>query len=116
MSSNSFEAHQKCIQVKDHLVKPVRQRRSRKQILELLDLFKHSGQSVSLFYQQHMINRSVFHKWKSRYRTEAKAASSPGGFAQLQIMPSSSGSLFAEANGIRIFHTVSAAFLKELLP
>jgi transposase-like protein len=102
--------------VEENQAKPVRARRSRKQILDLLNLFDKSGVTVAAFCRQHKVNSKVFHKWKSRYKAGTKASSSTGGFSRVQIAPSSTNALFAEVNGIRIYQAVSAHFLKELLP
>jgi hypothetical protein len=93
---------------------PVRNRRSKQQILDLLSVFENSNLTVQEFCSTHNINAGNFHKWTSRYKrntgTEKFIA---GGFAAMNIVASHSG-LFAEVNGIRIYQPVSASFLKEL--
>jgi hypothetical protein len=94
---------------------PVRYRRSRQEIQDLLDLFAKGNSGVKDFCKQHNISAANFHKWKSRYRTFSND-NAAAGFATLDVLPSlSSASLFAEVKGIRIYQVVSASFLKELL-
>jgi hypothetical protein len=108
--------------IKFHFVdqnKPIRYRRSRQQIQELLNLFANSNSGVKDFCKQHSISAANFHKWKSRYKTgKEKKTGLPGGqagFARIDVFSSSSAMLFAEVKGIRIYQAVSASFLKELL-
>ena len=102
----------------EQLQKPVRYRRNRQQIQDLLNLFANSNSGVKDFCKQHSISPANFHKWKSRYKTGKKKKTGlpagQAGFARVDVF-SSSASLFAEVNGIRIFQPVSASFLKELL-
>lgn len=94
--------------------KPVRTRRNRAEIMNLLGKFEKTNVSIKEFCTMHHISKAAFHKWQNRYKrkTESRA-----GFAALQINPSSvntNTSLFAEIKGIRIYQPVAASYLKEL--
>ena len=93
----------------------VRQRRSRKQIEELLQLFSKSPCSVKEFCKEQGISPANFHKWKGRYKVGPVAKQKPSGFASIDVTRPPLPGLFAEVNGIRIYQPVSASFLKELL-
>ena len=97
--------------------KPIRHRRSRQQIEELLNLFANSKVTVKDFCKQQGISRANFHKWKSRYKSKPDGKEKTTGFARVDVVDLSSISqrLFAEVNGIKIYQAVSASFLKELL-
>jgi hypothetical protein len=96
--------------------KPLRLRRNRRQIVELLEQFENAGVSVADFCKQHHISISNFHKWKSRYKSKPVAKNKTSVFTTLDILSSSSpASLFAEVKGIKIYQPVSASFLKDLL-
>ena len=96
--------------------KRLRTRRTRGQIVELLDQFEKSKMTRAEFCKQHQINVSNFKKWRSRYKTGTVGSTSSPGFARVEIVsPAAPASLFAEVNGIRIYQPVSAAFLKALV-
>lgn len=86
-----------------------RQFRSKSEILELLQQQQQSGLTIQAFCDQHSIPSGSFHNWKKKISTVNKESSA---FAPVQI--SSSVTLFAEVNGIKIYQPVSAGFLKEL--
>lgn len=96
--------------------KPIRTRRSKSQIINLLNKFEQSALSVQDFCTEHTIHRATFYKWQTRYKASAKKqSSSESGFAALQISPSPTASvLFAEVKGIKIYQPVAASYLKEL--
>ena len=95
--------------------KPVRARRTRQQILELLAQFDQAGSSVVAFCNQHQISRANFHKWKSRYKIVPQSVKPIPGFARVEVVsPMQSSALFAEVKGIRLYQPVSASYLKEL--
>lgn len=98
--------------------KPIRHRRSRQQIQELLNLFAKSDVSVKDFCKQQGISSANFHKWKSRYKSKPDGKEKTPGFARVDVVSSVHATmpgLFAEVKGIRIYRPVSASFLKELL-
>jgi len=96
--------------------KPLRQRRTRQQILELLEQFEQAGSSVVAFCNQHQISRANFHKWKSRYKIIPQSVKPMPRFARVEVIPPvQSSALFAEIKGIRLYQPVSASYLKELL-
>lgn len=94
--------------------KPKAHRRDASEIVSLIEQCGASGLTVSEFCGQHGLNKGTFHTWKKRYRTFGWKQPRPG-FVKLQVKQSMPG-LFAEVNGIRLYQTVSASFLKELLP
>ena len=94
--------------------KPLRPRRSKDQILELLDQFEKSTLPAKEFCLRHHINPAIFNKWKSRYKSKP-IKKTTSGFATIDVASSSTVALFAEVKGIRIYQVVSASFLKELL-
>jgi hypothetical protein len=89
-----------------------RSRRNAKEIKALLESFDSSEMTVKQFCTTNGLSETVFYKWRGRYR----AVEENNDFIALQVSSSSSSGLFAEVNGIRIYQTVSASFLKELLP
>jgi hypothetical protein len=96
--------------------KSSRSRRSKQQVLDLLDEFERAGLGVKEFCIKHGINRAGFYKWQSRYKDKPDQSVNPAGFADLHITSSTlQGSLFAEVQGIKIYQPVAAAYLKELL-
>ena len=99
----------------ENLIQPLRKRRSKHQIQDLLHEFIKSQSTVTDFCKHHNISAGSFHKWKSRYKVNAVTRDRKPGFAKLNVTASSSSSLFAEVNGIRLYQPVSASFLKELL-
>jgi len=86
--------------------------RKKQEILQLLNKYDQSGQSIKSFCAFHNIPNGTFHNWKHKYKNEANALP---GFAPVQVIPSASTGLFAEVGGIKIYQPVSAAYLKELL-
>lgn len=97
--------------------RPVRQRRTNQQILQLLDQFDKSKLTVKDFCRQHSISTGNFHKWKSRNRSNAVGKNKHSAFAALDIVSASqtrSPILFAEVRDIKIYLPVSASFLREL--
>lgn len=99
------------------IVKPKNKRRSRQDILQLLEAFTKAGISVQTFCDQHNIGKSTFHKWQSRYKHKAEASSTATAFSAINIISAAgySATLYAEVNGIKLYQPVSAAYLKELL-
>jgi len=96
-------------------LQPKRSRRTSAEIKHLLEDFKRSGSNANQYCKTMGIAEGLFNKWRSRYGE--KAPPKQNGFVNLQT-PSTAGcepGLFAEVKGIRIYQTVSAQFLKELL-
>jgi hypothetical protein len=95
--------------------RPLRVRRTIRQIIDLLKEFEKGNISAVDFCRQHNISKGTFYKWQSRYRNNLERKTKKPGFADVRIIPSSSATLFAEVNGIKIFQPVAASYLKELL-
>lgn len=94
--------------------KPVRTRRSRAEIMNLLVKFEKTNESVKEFCLMHHISKAAFHKWQNRYKRKTETQA---GFAALQITPgvaSTATTLFAEVKEVKIYQPVPAAYLKEL--
>jgi hypothetical protein len=91
-----------------------KQRRSKAQIIEMLDRFEKSGITVTAFCKQYKVGTKSFYRWQNRYGTASVQADKVG-FATVDIAIDSSAALFAEVKGIKIFQAVSPSFLKELL-
>ena len=83
----------------------------------LLDEFAKAGIGVQEFCDRHTIGKSTFHKWQNRYRNNVNQQKAHAAFADIHILAPAehTATLFAEVNGIKIYRTVSAAYLKELL-
>ncbi len=98
--------------------KKVRIFRDERVILQLIEEFKKSNLSVKEFCAVKGIAQGSFHNWKKKYDGSPAEADLPRGFTRLQINPSSlltNPSLFAEVGSIKIYQSVAAAYLKELL-
>jgi hypothetical protein len=94
-----------------------RSRRSKLQIQELLNEYEKSKLSVADFCKLHHISIKNFHRWKSRYKTNGVDKNKTSSFATLDVVDSTQflPGLFAEVKGIKVYQSVSASFLKELL-
>lgn len=98
-------------------------RRSKKQIIKLLkDYQSNEGLTTVEFCKLHGINKSNFYNWQKRYVYGSKESSNtkPKGFLAVELTPSTQLSLgtptlFAEVKGIRLYHAVSAEYLKTLV-
>jgi hypothetical protein len=90
--------------------KVVRKFRGKSAIVNLLQEQSRSGQTIKTFCAAQGIAEGTFHNWKHKYGSEIEARS---GFATVQLIPEPG--LFAIVGGIKIYHPVSAAYLKELL-
>lgn len=98
-------------------------RRSKKQIIKLLkDYQSNEGLTIVEFCKLHDINKSNFYNWQKRYGYGSKEPGNnkPKGFVTVELTPSaealvSTPTLFAEVKGIRLYHVVSAEYLKTLV-
>ncbi|TDH18056.1 hypothetical protein EXU57_24600 [Segetibacter sp. 3557_3] len=92
-------------------------RRTVGEIKLLLEAFATSGLSIQSFCDQHIIGKSTFHKWQSRYSNKQDQSISKA-FAHREIVTTCvqhSATLFAEVKGIKVYQAVTAAYLRELL-
>ena len=98
------------------VAKPSGVQRSKEEIISLLEECRKSGKSVKEFAKTNGIHEATYYNWRNKYvgkRKEKRA-----GFAKLKINPTQAthtSVLFAKVKGIRIYQTVSASYLKELL-
>lgn len=86
--------------------------RGKQQIEQLLAEQAQSGQSARAFCAAHNIAVGTFYHWRERYGKSG--AREKAGFATVEIVRSKDNGLFAEVGGIKIYQTVTAAYLKEL--
>ena len=102
-----------------------RSRTDQVQILSLLKKFNSQDRlSITQFCRKHKIHRTNFYAWQKRYGKKEEQPN-PKGFVPIEVTPttatssarlSEASALFAEVNGIRLFHFVSPDYLKALLP
>ena len=95
------------------------------QVLLLLKKFNAQNRlSITQFCRKHKIHRTNFYAWQKRHGKKEEQ-SNPKGFVTIEVTPtpatlpvrlSEASALFAEVNGIRLFHFVSPDYLKALLP
>lgn len=73
------------------------------------------------FCKFHKIHKSTFYNWRNLYTKRSIIADKPKGFLTVEVTKecypsiSSTSTLFAEVNGIRLYHFVPADYLKALL-
>ena len=111
--------------MQDSIVAPQAKRRrtDQAQILSLLKKFNSQDKlSVAKFCRKHKIHRTTFYAWQKGHGKKDEECD-PKGFVPVEVAPISSPAglsddptLFAEVNGIRLFHYVSPDYLKALLP
>ena len=96
--------------------KPVSARRTKQQILELLEQFEQACTSMVTFCNRHQISPDIFHKWKRRFKTTADKIITSPGFAPIEDISDTQPSvLFAEVESIGIYQPVTASYHKELI-
>ena len=77
--------------------------------------------TVVKYCKLHKIHKSTYYKWRELYANKNIAAGKPKGFLPVEVTRPSNGflsnmpTLFAEVNGIRLYHFVPADYLKALL-
>lgn len=94
----------------------------KKKILSLLnDYDSRDDVTVIEFCKMHRIHKATFYNWRKRYANKEQHNRKPKGFVPVKLTTpsyasiSDTSSLFAEVNGIRLYHFVSADYLKALL-
>ena len=102
-----------------------RSRTSQAQILSLVKKFNSQNKlNLTQFCKKHQIHRTNFYAWQKRHGKKEEQSNSKG-FVPIEVQPtpptsptglSEASTLFAEVNGIRLFHFVSPDYLKSLLP
>ncbi|MEJ7828860.1 MAG: transposase [Segetibacter sp.] len=96
-------------------------RRTRNQIIKLLKEYESKeGMRVVEFCKLHDINKSNFYNWQKSYGGKQSVKHKPKGFLTVELTPSAEAPvntpiLFAEVKGIRLYHVVSAEYLKALV-
>ncbi|WPV67108.1 IS66 family insertion sequence element accessory protein TnpA [Chitinophaga sp. LS1] len=93
-------------------------RYSSEEIITMLDQFDRDNVSLKEFCADKGISQATFFNWRKRYLSRSVNNSS---FIELITsapnaeVPLSTGGIFAEFRGIRIYQPVSAAYLKALI-
>ena len=92
-------------------------RRSKEQILELLNEYdKDHGTTVKAFCKLHQISEGSFYSARNRYRAAGAKQKQPSGFIAITTcIKRTGGCLFAEVNGIKLYQSVPADYLKALI-
>jgi hypothetical protein len=96
--------------------KPVKIRRSRQQITQLLKEYdKSPGVTVKEFCGKHQIGEGAFYSARKRYRSKI-VEPRKSGFIAIRPAPANeaAGNLFAEVKGIKLYQAVPAEYLKTL--
>lgn len=99
------------------VAKPSGVQRSKEEIISLLEECRKSGKSVKEFAKINGIHEATYYNWRNKYLGK-QLKEKRAGFAKLKINPTQAthtSVLFAEVKGIKIYQTVSASYLKELL-
>jgi hypothetical protein len=99
-----------------------RSQRSAQDILALLKAYDNSeGITVKDFCRRNGFSDATFYTWRKRYSNKRQTSSKPKSFMPLKLThssylpPTHDPLLFAEVRGIRLYHFVSADYLKALL-
>ena len=93
-------------------------RRSKAQMLELLSEYgKSQGMTVRAFCGLHQISEGSFYSARSRYRSGEASQPKSAGFITIarSAFKEPGSSLFAEVNGIKLYQSVPADYLKALV-
>jgi hypothetical protein len=93
-------------------------KRSREEIMSLLEECRKSKMSVKDFVKTKGIHEATYYNWRNKYGSRERKQKPASGFATLKINPSASApsaTLFAEVGEIKIYHYVPASYLKELI-
>ncbi len=100
------------------VAKPSGVQRSKEEIISILEECRKSGKSVKEFAKSRGIHEATYYSWRNKYGSKPVKQNAKAGFASLKINPSpatQTPALFAEVKGIKIYQTVSASYLKELM-
>jgi Transposase len=99
-----------------------RSQRSAQDILALLKAYDNSeGITVKDFCRRNGFSDATFYTWRKRYYNKQQQTRITKSFVPVKLTPSSYVTanneplLFAEVKGIRLYHFVSADYLKALL-
>jgi hypothetical protein len=93
-------------------------RRNKIQMLELLNEYdRNPGMTVKAFCSLHQISEGSFYSARKRHRSSATSKQKSSGFISIgrQAFKESTGALFAEVNGIKLYQAVPADYLKALV-
>jgi hypothetical protein len=99
-----------------------RSQRSEQDILALLKAYENSeGITVKDFCKRNGFSDAAFYTWRKRYHNKQQQTRNSKGFMPVKLTrssyvpPNNEPLLFAEVKGIRLYHFVSADYLKALL-
>ena len=93
-------------------------RRSKEEIISILEACGKSKMSVKEFVKSKGIHEATYYNWRNKYGSKERKQKPGRGFATLKINPSPAthaAALFAEVGGIKIYQPVAASYLKELI-
>ena len=99
-------------------VKQFPSRRSKEQTLELLREYdKDNSTTVKAFCKLHQISEGSFYSARSRYRSADISKQKSSGFIAIAspTFKEPANILFAEVNGIKLYQSVPADYLKALI-
>ncbi len=91
-------------------------RRSKEEIISILEECKKSKLNVKEFVKTKGIHEATYYNWRNRYGSKTRKERT--GFATMKINPSPASltaTLFAEVGAIKIYHYVPSSYLKELI-
>ena len=99
-----------------NVAKPSGVQRSKEEIISILEECRKSKLNVKEFVKTKGIHEATYYNWRKKYGGKARKEGT--GFARIKINPSpaiQASTLFAEVEGIKIYHYVPASYLKELI-
>lgn len=109
-------------QVVQSIQSPKRPQRSEQDILALLKAYENSeGITVKDFCRRNGFTDATFYTWRKRFSNKRQKSSKPKSFMPVKLThssylpPTHDPLLFAEVRGIRLYHFVSADYLKALI-
>lgn len=92
-----------------------RTRRTRQQIEDILQEFHAEGCTAKQFCERRQLSRPTFDKWMSRQKKQSSTSNRSSSFSRIKVPPGVEKGLFAEVGSVKIYHPVTAAYLKELM-
>ena len=98
------------------VIKSGKSHRSRQEIIQLVKSFdKTNGKTIKAYCKEQQISEAAFYSARNRYQLKNKPPHKSGFIPiQPQMGTQKSSMLFAEVNGIRIYQSVPAEYLKAL--
>ncbi len=93
--------------------------RTKEEIISLVEEYQKTKMSAKDFALSKGVRKATVYYWRKKYGSKPHTQNPLGGFTTLKINPSAAthihaANLFAEVGAIKIYHYVSASYLKEL--